>query len=129
MSYFSLFFPIFSFFFFNDTATTEIYTLSLHDALPILRGEKFGVMPFFCRQRLLDIQGWDEAFIGWGAEDQDLIERYLGQGRTLCRSPRLVYLHLHHEAEPQWREAETVASNRQTYYQKRQEPISPSPEA
>src|SRR5215469_6879256 len=27
---------LFSFFFFNDTATTEIYTLSLHDALPIL---------------------------------------------------------------------------------------------
>src|SRR2546426_9381989 len=26
------------FFFFNDTATTEIYTLSLHDALPILKG-------------------------------------------------------------------------------------------
>ena len=25
------------FFFFNDTATTEIYTLSLHDALPIWR--------------------------------------------------------------------------------------------
>src|SRR2546430_15759294 len=27
-----------SFFFFNDTATTEIYTLSLHDALPISTG-------------------------------------------------------------------------------------------
>src|SRR5947208_13179367 len=27
------------FFFFNDTATTEIYTLSLHDALPISAGE------------------------------------------------------------------------------------------
>src|SRR5215211_9343026 len=27
----------FVFFFFNDTATTEIYTLSLHDALPISR--------------------------------------------------------------------------------------------
>src|SRR2546430_7866529 len=26
---------VFRFFFFNDTATTEIYTLSLHDALPI----------------------------------------------------------------------------------------------
>src|SRR2546430_8992805 len=26
---------LYSFFFFNDTATTEIYTLSLHDALPI----------------------------------------------------------------------------------------------
>src|SRR5216683_8189235 len=30
----SIFF-FFFFFFFNDTATTEIYTLSLHDALPI----------------------------------------------------------------------------------------------
>src|SRR3712207_6975625 len=28
------------FFFFNDTATTEIYTLSLHDALPILPAER-----------------------------------------------------------------------------------------
>src|SRR3989449_6559476 len=28
---------LFFFFFFNDTATTEIYTLSLHDALPILQ--------------------------------------------------------------------------------------------
>src|SRR5258708_23653392 len=30
--------PVFFFFFFNDTATTEIYTLSLHDALPISIG-------------------------------------------------------------------------------------------
>src|SRR2546422_9610738 len=30
--------PFFLFFFFNDTATTEIYTLSLHDALPIFAG-------------------------------------------------------------------------------------------
>src|SRR3712207_9325607 len=29
-------------FIFNDTATTEIYTLSLHDALPILRKTKTG---------------------------------------------------------------------------------------
>src|SRR2546425_13290474 len=40
--------PHFFFFFFNDTATTEIYTLSLHDALPISadhgaeRGEAIG---------------------------------------------------------------------------------------
>src|SRR3712207_9473838 len=31
-----------SFFFFNDTATTEIYTLSLHDALPIFVDEEIG---------------------------------------------------------------------------------------
>src|SRR5438093_11984379 len=37
LSFRSIFiFPsLFFFFFFNDTATTEIYTLSLHDALPI----------------------------------------------------------------------------------------------
>src|SRR5258708_21458609 len=43
----------FFFFFFNDTATTEIYTLSLHDALPIwdsdvlarLGGDEFAVLP------------------------------------------------------------------------------------
>src|SRR3972149_4696025 len=31
--------PSLEVFFFNDTATTEIYTLSLHDALPISRGQ------------------------------------------------------------------------------------------
>src|SRR3712207_1960186 len=34
------------FFFFNDTATTEIYTLSLHDALPILFGLSFAFGAF-----------------------------------------------------------------------------------
>src|SRR5256714_15507941 len=50
------------FFFFNDTATTEIYTLSLHDALPIWRVRSliprgrylpFGSCP--CRSRGFDI--------------------------------------------------------------------------
>src|SRR5690242_21420906 len=38
--YWLLYFHIlcFFFFFFNDPATTEIYTLSLHDALPVLEG-------------------------------------------------------------------------------------------
>src|SRR2546430_7340781 len=44
------------FFFFNDTATTEIYTLSLHDALPILFPlrqflSRAGVEPQLRRQR------------------------------------------------------------------------------
>src|SRR3712207_7398743 len=34
-----------SIFFFNDTATTEIYTLSLHDALPIFREADLFVLP------------------------------------------------------------------------------------
>src|SRR6266568_9073700 len=36
-SFIVIVFFFFFFFFFNDTATTEIYTLSLHDALPISR--------------------------------------------------------------------------------------------
>src|SRR5215467_16322381 len=35
------------FFFFNDTATTEIYTLSLHDALPIRHGARDGIVDDF----------------------------------------------------------------------------------
>src|SRR3712207_7534766 len=49
---------IFVFFFFNDTATTEIYTLSLHDALPILPTSALltgcsGVFGGTCRPRRL----------------------------------------------------------------------------
>src|SRR6266478_8521607 len=36
---------LFFFFFFNDTATTEIYTLSLHDALPIYQRAEAGLLP------------------------------------------------------------------------------------
>src|SRR2546430_8642211 len=37
-----------SFFFFNDTATTEIYTLSLHDALPIFSGALITTVTALC---------------------------------------------------------------------------------
>src|SRR5256886_16302233 len=44
------------FFFFNDTATTEIYTLSLHDALPIslsrAAGKSAGVIQRLVRERV-----------------------------------------------------------------------------
>jgi predicted glycosyltransferase involved in capsule biosynthesis len=49
--------------------------------------ERFGVVPLFQSQRLIEIGGWDETFIGWGAEDQDIVERYLGEDRYFCRSP------------------------------------------
>src|SRR5258708_20455755 len=38
-------------FFFNDTATTEIYTLSLHDALPIFRCSRIVMMTRRCLRR------------------------------------------------------------------------------
>src|SRR5260221_8368554 len=43
-----------AFFFFNDTATTEIYTLSLHDALPIFRRRDYA------RRARRDAAGLDE---------------------------------------------------------------------
>src|SRR2546422_5934141 len=44
----SLFFSFF--FFFNDTATTEIYTLSLHDALPICSARASSMPAARCRR-------------------------------------------------------------------------------
>src|ERR1019366_2217733 len=38
------------FFFFNDTATTEIYTLSLHDALPIYNCAEFAIGFLACQK-------------------------------------------------------------------------------
>ena len=50
------FFFVFGFFFFfNDTATTEIYTLSLHDALPI-----FSWPPRSYAERVYNIARWTE---------------------------------------------------------------------
>src|SRR3712207_7729864 len=43
------------FFFFNDTATTEIYTLSLHDALPICLGARY---PAPARERRRGPSAW-----------------------------------------------------------------------
>src|SRR5438552_9812127 len=50
---------MFLFFFFNDTATTEIYTLSLHDALPILRID-LGRDEFLQRAARLVVIGGEE---------------------------------------------------------------------
>src|SRR2546430_16531486 len=52
----------FSFFFFNDTATTEIYTLSLHDALPILR-----IRPR-CRVKNLRRSASAESWASWAID-------------------------------------------------------------
>src|SRR5690349_22916594 len=64
--------PPFSLFFFHDTATTEIYTLSLHDALPIWTFEKLWRPPGrarreFCSARRRDTwPHWPE----WGRQNR-----------------------------------------------------------
>src|SRR5256885_17133866 len=47
----------FFFFFFNDTATTEIYTLSLHDALPIYLSRAAGENEIECEPRFAGAGG------------------------------------------------------------------------
>src|SRR2546422_10128220 len=44
---------VYGFFFFNDTATTEIYTLSLHDALPILSRRTRWATSIWCGSSLM----------------------------------------------------------------------------
>src|SRR2546422_11146795 len=53
---------LFFFFFFNDTATTEIYTLSLHDALPISSSTcRSGWISASCSRRC----GWRSRGAAW----------------------------------------------------------------
>ena len=61
--FFFLFFVCF--FFFNDTATTEIYTLSLHDALPIFFLELLGIIEVsdMTSDLLLEVCGGENSVI------------------------------------------------------------------
>src|SRR2546422_10939692 len=60
---------LFFFFFFNDTATTEIYTLSLHDALPIFRTERHPPAGARCGRRAP--AAGSRVSPGWYARGQD----------------------------------------------------------
>src|SRR3712207_7290766 len=56
------------FFFFNDTATTEIYTLSLHDALPIFHARYRSLPPGSSVQVEPTPDGGRAALIGVGGQ-------------------------------------------------------------
>src|SRR5260370_22693624 len=69
-------------FFFNDTATTEIYTLSLHDALPIWPGsavlkmaERAGGNPFLLAELLSGLR--EEQLVGFESGRAELAESRL----------------------------------------------------
>src|SRR2546426_11669227 len=73
-----VFFFLLFFFFFNDTATTEIYTLSLHDALPIsINGEGLEALERYLRR------GQTAALLGSsGVGKSTLINRLAGRERS-----------------------------------------------
>src|SRR5689334_24055157 len=73
----------FSFFFFNDTATTEIYTLSLHDALPISRcGRPVRVTAVTARSRAKK-RGLDLDGVSWRSEEHT--SELQSQFHLVCR--------------------------------------------
>src|SRR5215204_5246816 len=76
--------PPSSFFFFNDTANTEIYTLSLHDALPIYRERRFVHLPALHRvslpQRL--VHGRSEEHTSELQSHSDLVCRLLLENKN-----------------------------------------------
>src|SRR5256885_14252708 len=58
---------LFFFFFFNDTATTEIYTLSLHDALPISQALQLGVERVPFEVEIVEVKAGEVVEVGGGA--------------------------------------------------------------
>src|SRR3712207_8635032 len=79
---------LFLFFFFNDTATTEIYTLSLHDALPIcivdrhhLAGREIGGdAPLRVRRQTVSDPG-----IGEGSRSEEHTSELQSRQYLVCR--------------------------------------------
>src|SRR5689334_24705159 len=77
------FFLLFFFFFFNDTATTEIYTLSLHDALPIcIDGPHTGPEPIQCNVGILPVAATATANI---ARSEEHTSELQSQFHLVCR--------------------------------------------
>src|SRR2546430_16932996 len=70
---------LFFFFFFNDTATTEIYTLSLHDALPISPTQGT-LLPLLFDVKYLDF----ETFCG-GVRSEEHTSELQSQSNLVCR--------------------------------------------
>src|SRR3712207_7530637 len=71
-------------FFFNDTATTEIYTLSLHDALPILEADG-GAVHHDRGRDAVDARAEEQ---GAAAAGLEVVHRRLDGGRVVRRAVR-----------------------------------------
>src|SRR5882672_12967329 len=87
---------VFFFFFFNDTATTEIYTLSLHDALPISPCWRWS-LPGKRRPKPLASRSRSEEHTSELQSHSDLVCRLLLEKKKKTRTPPTT------EANPRYR--------------------------
>src|SRR5260221_10259730 len=77
----------FFFFFFNDTATTEIYTLSLHDALPISEA----IHKRWPEMRVLHLPNYDH--LAKELPDTDIFVGYSLRPQQLKEARKLKWIH------------------------------------
>src|SRR5438067_10071361 len=70
------------FFFFNDTATTEIYTLSLHDALPISLHDIFDVALL---DEDVDLDSYPEKELVWYLRSEEHTSELQSRFDLVCR--------------------------------------------
>jgi hypothetical protein len=97
--------------------------LSLRENL--IDGQRFGVCSCFPARLVDELGGLFEDYIGWGCEDQDLIERMCASHLTLVRSYDLLYFHLPHGHEVGWRDASLIAENRKRFAERRRSLFPP----
>lgn len=105
----------------NVQGTAGVARENLHEGFlrdQLLHKHRFGHTPLFRKKYVDALNGWDEQYVGWGAEDQDMIHRYLGTDRFLLTSPDIVYLHLEHGHVADWNDGELTRKNREYLYKK-----------
>ena len=92
------------FFFFNDTATTEIYTLSLHDALPILdRVDELGDVLRIIDYKTGKVEEGEVTFFNW-----DELSENNKKGKAF---QLLMYAYLYLNKNPQYLDRKVIAGN------------------
>src|SRR3712207_9320142 len=98
---------LFIFFFFNDTATTEIYTLSLHDALPIFHPtrQNDGLYRLLGSRKKARIKKW-KFWSRFGSYRWKMVRngiQYEKRNRKLCCSDWRVTIRSYRDCECSWR--------------------------
>src|SRR5688572_32477865 len=82
----SLLIMFFFFFFFNDTATTEIYTLSLHDALPIsVTWQERSSWPSAASTRPRPTRAWAASSCVTAGRSEEHTSELQSQSNLVCR--------------------------------------------
>lgn len=85
----------------------------------LLCGERWGASSCYAVEVFRRVGSFDEEFVGWGPEDQDLIERVCDSGKTLVRAYDLLYFHLPHKRDEQWFDPALIEANRNRFDERR----------